>query len=48
LVWGGADPFFTVALGRRLAEALRAEIEIVDGARTFLPFDAPERVAAVI
>ena len=49
LVWGTADPYFTLDLARRIAAAFAdAKIVEVDGARTFVPLDAPERVAAEI
>ena len=47
LVWGTADRFFKLADGQRLREAFgdNAELVEVDGGRTFLPLDEPERVA---
>jgi len=49
LVWGTADPFFTLDLARRLAAAFPdAELVEVPGARTFVPLDAPDRLAAEI
>ena len=46
LVWGTADPYFTLDLARRIQAAFTdASIVEVDGARTFVPLDAPERVA---
>lgn len=49
LVWGNADPFFTLDLARRLLAAFPdAELVEVPGARTFVPLDAPDRVAAEI
>jgi pimeloyl-ACP methyl ester carboxylesterase len=52
LVWGTADPYFTLDLAHRLAAAF-GDAEIVDvvevaGARTFVPLDAPDRLAAEI
>lgn len=49
VVWGTADPFFKLELGRRLAAAIPgATLEEVDGARAFVPLDRPERVAGAI
>lgn len=49
LVWGDADRFFTVESGRRLAAAFAdGRIVEVAGARTFLPLDAPGRLAEEI
>ena len=49
LVWGTADPFFPLELAQRLAAAFSdAEVVEVEGARTFVPLDAPARVAAEI
>ena len=48
-MWGTADPYFPLDLARRLAAAFpNAEIVEVEGARTFVPLDAPDRVAAEI
>jgi pimeloyl-ACP methyl ester carboxylesterase len=49
LLWGAADPFFKPALADRLHAAFRdARLVTVAGARTFVPLDEPERVAAEI
>ncbi|MGH9271484.1 MAG: alpha/beta fold hydrolase, partial [Ilumatobacteraceae bacterium] len=49
LVWGTDDPFFTLDLARRLAAAFgEAEVVEVPGARTFVPLDTPDRLAAEI
>jgi pimeloyl-ACP methyl ester carboxylesterase len=49
LVWGAADPFFKLAFARRLAAAFpAARLVEVEGGRTFLPLDDPERVAREI
>jgi pimeloyl-ACP methyl ester carboxylesterase len=46
LCWGTDDPFFRIALGRRLAAAFpRARLVEVPGAGAFLPLDQPERLA---
>ena len=46
VVTGAADPFVPVALGRRLAAAIPgATLELVPGARHFLPEEAPRPVA---
>jgi pimeloyl-ACP methyl ester carboxylesterase len=46
LVWGAADPFFTLDLARRLRDAFADStlVEIPRG-RTFLPLDEPRAVA---
>ena len=49
LVWGNVDPYFPIDLGHRLATAFHdATLTEVDGARTFVPLGAPDRVAAEI
>ncbi|MGH9271863.1 MAG: alpha/beta fold hydrolase [Ilumatobacteraceae bacterium] len=49
LVWGTADPFFTLDQARRLAAAFPdATLVEVPDARTFVPLDAPDRLAAEI
>jgi len=49
LLWGKDDPFFRPQLGERLAAQLpRARFEAIEGARTFVPLDRPEAVAAGI
>ena len=46
LVWGAADRFFKPDLARRLAAAFPdARLVEVDGGRTFLPLDEPQRIA---
>ena len=46
LLWGDADPFFRLELAQRLANCFPlATLSIIDGARTFLPLDAPVAVA---
>jgi pimeloyl-ACP methyl ester carboxylesterase len=46
LVWGTADPFFTISLARRLHDAFTgATLVEIAGGRTFLPLDEPELVA---
>jgi pimeloyl-ACP methyl ester carboxylesterase len=49
LLWGTGDRFFKVDLARRLADVFPdARLVEVDGARTFLPLDEPQRVAEEI
>jgi pimeloyl-ACP methyl ester carboxylesterase len=49
ILWGADDPFYPVELAHRLQAAVpHASLEIVPGARHFLPEDAPERVLAAI
>ncbi|MQY22558.1 alpha/beta fold hydrolase [Nocardia macrotermitis] len=46
VLWGDADQFFPLSLGRRLAGAFANAhlVEVADG-RTFFPLDHPQRVA---
>ncbi len=49
LAWGTGDRFFKMALARRLAAAFPdARLVEVEGGRTFLPLDEPERIASEI
>jgi pimeloyl-ACP methyl ester carboxylesterase len=49
LPWGQDDRFFPPELGRRLAAVLpHARLQPIAGARTFVPEDAPEQLAAAI
>jgi pimeloyl-ACP methyl ester carboxylesterase len=49
LVWGAADPFFKLALAERLQAAFAdARLVMIDGGRTFVPLDHPQRVAEEI
>jgi pimeloyl-ACP methyl ester carboxylesterase len=49
LVWGTADPYFTLDLARRIQAAFTdASLVEVDGARTFVALDAPDVVAEEI
>ncbi|ONH29516.1 alpha/beta fold hydrolase [Pseudofrankia asymbiotica] len=49
LLWGDGDRFFTVDFGRRLADAFAdATFETVEGGRTFVPLDHPDRLAAAV
>ena len=46
ILWGDADPYFRVELGRRLSESFpHATFTTVPGGRTFLPLDRPAEVA---
>jgi len=49
LAWGAADPFFDLALARRLRDAF-ADARLVElpGARAFVPWDEPARLAELI
>ncbi len=43
VIWGAEDPFYPVALGQRLHEALRgSSFEIIPGAAHFVPEDQPD------
>ena len=49
ILWGDADPYFRLKLGRQLSEAFpRATLTTVPGGRAFLPLDHPDRVAGEI
>src|SRR3954452_12149946 len=49
LAWGTADRAFKLSLAHRLAERLpRARVEVIEGARTFVAEDQPERLARLI
>jgi pimeloyl-ACP methyl ester carboxylesterase len=49
ILWGEADPFFRIKLGRQLGEAFpRASLTTVPAGRTFLPLDHPGEVAREI
>jgi pimeloyl-ACP methyl ester carboxylesterase len=49
LLWGANDPYFRLALAQRLAAQLpHARLLPIDGARTFVPLDRPDAVAAGI
>jgi pimeloyl-ACP methyl ester carboxylesterase len=46
VIWGEDDPFLPASLGRRLAEAIPgATLNVVPGAKHFVPEDAPRQVA---
>ena len=46
ILWGDADPYFRVELGRRLSESFaHATFTTVPTGRTFLPLDRPAEVA---
>lgn len=45
VTWGRDDPFLPVSLGERLAAAIPgATLDLIDGARHFVPEDTPERL----
>jgi pimeloyl-ACP methyl ester carboxylesterase len=49
IAWGGRDRFFPRRLAERLARDIpRAQLEIVEGARTFVPEDEPRALAELI
>ncbi len=46
LIWGDRDPFFKIQFARRLRSTFaNATLVEVEGGRTFLPLDEPQRVA---
>ena len=46
VIWGEHDPFLPLPLGRRLAERIPdATLEVISGARHFLPEESPRQVA---
>ncbi|HZU39634.1 MAG TPA: alpha/beta fold hydrolase [Solirubrobacteraceae bacterium] len=49
IVWGTGDRFFKLSLGQRLAQTFaRGRLVELQGARTFVPHDEPERLAQEI
>lgn len=49
LAWGAEDRFFPVRLAERLVQELPdARLELVADARTFVPWDQPDRLAELI
>jgi pimeloyl-ACP methyl ester carboxylesterase len=49
IVWGTGDRFFSFHDAKRLADVLpNAHIERIEGARTFVQLDAPDRVADLL
>ena len=49
LAWAGEDKLFPLSLAHRLKEVLpQAELEVIEGARTFISEDRPDELAHVI
>jgi pimeloyl-ACP methyl ester carboxylesterase len=49
ILWGERDPFLPVSLGERLRAAIRGStLEVVPGARHYLPEESAHTVAATI
>jgi pimeloyl-ACP methyl ester carboxylesterase len=49
LLWGAADRFFKLAMAEQLRDAFAdATLVTIDGGRTFVPLDFPDRVAGEI
>ena len=49
LAWAGEDKLFPLSLAHRLKEVLpQAELEVIEGARTFISEDRPDELAQVI
>jgi pimeloyl-ACP methyl ester carboxylesterase len=49
IAWGGDDRFFPRRLAEQLARELpRTQLEVIEGARTFVPEDAPGRLGELI
>ena len=49
VAWSADDAFFPIEDGRRLAAALpNAQLEVIEGARTFSMLDQPDRLADLI
>jgi pimeloyl-ACP methyl ester carboxylesterase len=49
IVWGTADPFFKLSMAQRLRDAFgTATLVELPGVRTFVPLDAPDRLAAEV
>ena len=49
VIWGTNDPYLPLALGRRLASAIRgASFHVIDDARHFTPEDSPREIAQIV
>jgi len=49
LLWGDHDPFLPVEVGQRLADSIPgATIDVIAGARHFVPEESPSQVAAAV
>ena len=49
VIWGTNDPYLPLALGRRLAAAIRgASFHVIDDARHFTPEDSPREIAQIV
>jgi pimeloyl-ACP methyl ester carboxylesterase len=49
LAWAPNDPFFKLSYAERLAREIPdCRLELVEGSRTFVPWDRPERLAELI
>lgn len=48
LVWGANDPFFTLELARRFQAKVGATLDVIEGSRTYVSLDQPERLAACL
>jgi pimeloyl-ACP methyl ester carboxylesterase len=49
VAWAAGDRFFPIEHGRRLAELLpQGRFELVEGARTFIPEDAPQALVGLL
>lgn len=48
VLWGDRDPFFSKAVGARTAEALGAELRVLDGCGHFVPEERPAQTAEAV
>ena len=48
VLWGDRDPFFPMAVGARTAEALGAELRVLEGCGHFVPEERPTETADAI
>ncbi|MEO8334349.1 MAG: alpha/beta hydrolase [bacterium] len=49
VIWGPNDPYLPLAVGRKLADAIRgASFHVVDDARHFTPEDSPREIAQIV
>ncbi|MCC6903173.1 MAG: alpha/beta hydrolase [Polyangiaceae bacterium] len=48
VLWGDRDPFFPVPVGKRTAEALGAELRVLEGCGHFIPEERPAETAEAI
>lgn len=48
VVWGGDDQFQKLSYGMKLAHDLRAEMDVIEKGKHFVPEDHPDRIASAV